>query len=134
MTRRWIVAPTLLLLTLALSACGGQGQGDVNKAGGGAPGKDGQISIRSNDQMRFQPATLTVRVNTPVRLTLDNSGGALVHDWTIDNMGGQKVQARAQPRQRATVEFTPTTAGAFQFYCEEPGHREAGMVGTLTVN
>lgn len=124
----------MLLMTLALSACGGQTQGQVNKAGGGAPGKDGQVSIKSTDQMRFEPTTMTARVNTPVRLTLDNSGAALVHDWTIDNLGGQKVQAKAQPRQRATAEFTPTTAGSFQFYCAEPGHKEAGMVGTLTVN
>ena len=124
----------VVLVALMLAACGGQSQGQVNKAGGGAPGKDGQISIRSTDQMRFMPATITARVNTPVRLMLDNSGGALAHDWTIDDFGGQKLEAKAQPGQRATAEFTPTTAGSFQFYCAEPGHKEAGMVGTLTVN
>lgn len=134
MPRRWIAVPTFVLMTLMLTACGGQAQGQVNKAGGGAPGKDGQISIKSSDQMRFEPAAMTARVNTPVRLTLDNSGAALVHDWTVDNLDGKTVQVKAQPRQRASVEFTPTTAGTFQFYCAEPGHKEAGMVGTLTVN
>lgn len=132
--RRWLVLPALLLGSLALAACGGQGQGQVNKAGGGAPGKDGQITVRSTDQMRFEPPNVTVRVNTPARLTLDNSGAALAHDWVIDDLGGQKVQIKAQPRQRATGEFTPAAAGSYQVYCAEPGHKEAGMVGTLTVN
>ena len=81
----------VVLMALMLAACGGQSQGQVNKAGGGAPGKDGQISIRSTDQMRFEPATMTARVNTPVRLTLDNSGGALAHDWTIDDLASMGV-------------------------------------------
>jgi uncharacterized cupredoxin-like copper-binding protein len=29
--------------------------------------------------------------------------------------------------------FTPTTTGTYSFYCGVPGHREAGMVGTLIV-
>ena len=29
--------------------------------------------------------------------------------------------------------FTPTTPGTYTFYCHIPGHREAGMVGTLIV-
>jgi uncharacterized cupredoxin-like copper-binding protein len=132
--KRTILLPALLLGTLTLAACGGQAQGQVNKAGGGAPGSDGQIVVKSTDRMRFEPANATVRVNTPVKLTLNNSEGALPHDWTIDNLAGQKVHVHAAPKQRATGEFTPTAAGTYQIYCAEPGHKEAGMVGTLTVN
>jgi uncharacterized cupredoxin-like copper-binding protein len=44
------------------------------------------------------------------------------------------VEVKAQPNAKATVQFTPTAAGTYQFYCAEPGHKEAGMVGTLTVS
>jgi uncharacterized cupredoxin-like copper-binding protein len=130
---RRLVLSVALLGTLVVTACGGQAQGQVNKAGG-APGDSGQITVKSTDQMRFEPPNVTVRVNTPVRLTLDNSGSALIHDWVIDDLGGKKVAVEAQPRQRASVEFTAPSAGTFPVYCAQPGHREAGMVGQLTAN
>jgi uncharacterized cupredoxin-like copper-binding protein len=126
----------LMLGSLLLAACSGSQQpAQANKGAGGAPGSDGQVTVRSLDAMRFEPANVTVRVNTPIRLTIDNSSSALAHDWVVDDIGGgRKVQVRAEPRQRASGEFTPATAGTYQIYCAEPGHKEAGMVGTLTVN
>jgi uncharacterized cupredoxin-like copper-binding protein len=119
----------VVLGTMMLAACSG-GQAATSKPAASAQ----SVTLKSTDQMRFEPATLTVRANTPVSLTLDNSGAALAHDFTIDNISGQKVEVRAQPNAKATVQFTPTAAGTYQFYCAEPGHKEAGMVGTLTVS
>lgn len=134
MPRRFLIGP-LVLGALALAACGGQQASQANKGAGGAPGDGGQVTVRSLDAMRFEPANVTARVNTPVRLTLDNSSSALAHDWVVDDVGGgRKVQVRAEPRQRQTGEFTATAAGSYQIYCAEPGHKESGMVGTLSVN
>jgi uncharacterized cupredoxin-like copper-binding protein len=33
----------------------------------------------------------------------------------------------------ASVSFVPTKPGTFEFFCAVPGHKEAGMVGTLIV-
>jgi uncharacterized cupredoxin-like copper-binding protein len=92
------------------------------------------VTVKGTDQMRFEPNTLTVRANAPVTLTVDDSGTVLEHDFTIDDIGGQKVSIKAQPNGKASGQFTPTAAGTYPFYCAEPGHREAGMVGTLTVS
>jgi uncharacterized cupredoxin-like copper-binding protein len=35
--------------------------------------------------------------------------------------------------QSALALFRPTQTGTYTFYCAVPGHRAAGMVGTLTV-
>jgi uncharacterized cupredoxin-like copper-binding protein len=39
-----------------------------------------------------------------------------------------------QPGQTATVSFTSTAAGTSEYYCDVPGHKDAAMKGTLTVN
>jgi uncharacterized cupredoxin-like copper-binding protein len=117
-----------LLAAMILVACGG-GQASAPKSVANIQ----NITVKSTDQMRFEPSTLTVQSNSPVSVTLDNSGAALVHDFTIDQIGGQKVTVKAQPNGRATIQFTPAVAGTYQFYCAEPGHKEAGMVGSLIV-
>jgi uncharacterized cupredoxin-like copper-binding protein len=124
----------LLLGAVMLAACGG-GASSAAKAtdSGGTASSAQNVTLRSTDQMRFEPASLAVRANTPVSLTLDNSGAALVHDVTIDDVGGQRVHIVAQPHSRSTGQFT-LPAGTYQFYCAQPGHKEAGMVGTLTVS
>ncbi len=127
MTRR-IELVVLLLVAVMLAACSG-GQAAASK-----PAVSVQnVTVKTSDQMRFEPAALAVRANTPVSLTLDNSGSALLHDFTIDNVGGQQVHIQAQANGRGTGQFT-APAGTYQFYCSQPGHKDAGMVGTLTVS
>ena len=57
----------------------------------------------------------------------------MIHDFVIDNAGGKQFKIEAQPNGKATGDFT-VPAGTYQFYCSQPGHKEAGMVGTLTVS
>jgi len=119
----------LVLGAVALGACR-SGQAATAKPAASAQ----SVTVKGTDQMRFEPNTLTVRANAPVSLTVDDSGTVLEHDFTIDDIGGQKVSVKAQPNGKASGQFTPTAAGTYPFYCAEPGHREAGMVGTLTVS
>jgi uncharacterized cupredoxin-like copper-binding protein len=119
----------LVLGVVALGACR-SGQAAASKPAASAQ----SVTVKGTDQMRFEPNTLTARANAPVSLTVDDSGTVLEHDFTIDDVGGQKVSVKAQPNGKASGQFTPTAAGTYPFYCAEPGHREAGMVGTLTVS
>jgi uncharacterized cupredoxin-like copper-binding protein len=125
----------VVLATVAAVACGGRSGAAASKTttGGGAAASTQDVTVKGTDQLRFQPATLTAKANTPIRLTLDDTGDALIHDFVIDNAGGKQVKIEAQPNSKATSEFT-LPAGTYQFYCSQPGHREAGMVGTLTVS
>jgi uncharacterized cupredoxin-like copper-binding protein len=122
----------LLLSAVLLAACGGRAASGAAQApgGGSATGSGQGVTLKSTDQMRFEPATLTVRANTPVNVTLDNSGSALVHDFVIDSPA-IKIEAQPHARASGTATFPP---GTYQFYCSQPGHKEAGMVGTLIVS
>ena len=55
-----------------------------------------------------------------------------------DRLGGggheaDVVAAHAIAGTNASVIFTPTEAGVYEFACTLPGHKEAGMVGKLIV-
>ena len=43
------------------------------------------------------------------------------------------LHVHALSDKQVTVTFTPTDPGTYEFYCTIPGHREAGMVGSLVV-
>jgi uncharacterized cupredoxin-like copper-binding protein len=90
------------------------------------------VEVKALDTLRFDPATVTVKSGTPVRLTIVNNG-ALEHDWVVDNLDGKKLSVNAKPKTSPSTEFTPTKAGSYAVYCSIPGHREAGMTGTLIV-
>jgi nitrite reductase (NO-forming) len=72
---------------------------------------------------------LSVPANTDVTVELTNTG-ATVHDFVIDALGINS--GPVAPGASATVTIN-APAGTYEYYCSQPGHRPAGMVGTLTV-
>jgi len=104
-------------------------------------------------EFKFEPASIEVTAGTPVRLTLQNTG-SVEHDFSVveipmvqsaaastpmagHDMGGMQdvpqLHVAAAIGTAATVEFTPTKAGSYDYLCTVPGHKEAGMVGVLVV-
>ncbi len=81
-------------------------------------------------EFSYTPSKITVRAGQPVQLVLDNKG-VIEHDFVVDKF---KVKTgTVQPGKTGTVTFTPNAKGTFEFYCSVPGHKEAGMKGTLVV-
>ena len=81
-------------------------------------------------EFKFTPDTLTVKVGERVKVTLDNTKGTLKHDIKQADL---KIDTAVEAGQKATFEFTPTKVGTFDFVCDVPGHKEAGMVGKIVV-
>jgi len=75
----------------------------------------------------FKPNAVTIPANTPVTIKVSNHG-AITHNFSIDAL---KVSIYMQPGQTAQTTIT-APPGSYQFYCNLPGHKAAGMVGTLT--
>jgi uncharacterized cupredoxin-like copper-binding protein len=76
----------------------------------------------------FKPTEFTIPANTDVTVHLKNSGAAL-HDFTIDSL---KIHEVVQPGQETTITIN-APAGDYEYYCSQPGHKEAGMHGTMKV-
>ncbi|MDQ3411148.1 MAG: cupredoxin domain-containing protein [Chloroflexota bacterium] len=72
--------------------------------------------------------TLTVTPGTTFEMV---SEAVTEHDFTVDELSVHVVVA---PGETVTVTIPDdATPGEYEFYCSVPGHRAAGMVGTLIV-
>ena len=52
------------------------------------------------------------------------------HSFDIDSLD---IHVQLQPNSTTAVAIKPTGPGNLEFFCGVPGHRQAGMVGTITI-
>lgn len=78
---------------------------------------------------QFDQPELRATVGETVALRLENQDAA-GHSFDIDELG---LHVSMPPGQPALALFQAGTPGTYTYYCGVPGHREAGMVGTLVV-
>jgi nitrite reductase (NO-forming) len=119
----------LIALLPVLAACS---SATASKPSDGASAATQQLSVKGMDTMKFDPPTLSAKAGQPIQVTLDNTG-ALVHDFSITEGVAQPVKSIAQPGQKAVATFTIDKPGTYTYFCSQPGHEQAGMKGTLTI-
>lgn len=84
-------------------------------------------------EFNFSPKAIHVKKGAEVELTFKNNG-TISHNYIVSDLGIATKTIGAGKTD--VVKFTaPKTAGTVQYisYCSLPGHREAGMAGTLIV-
>ncbi len=81
-------------------------------------------------EFTFNPSEITLDEGTAVTIIFKNVG-TIAHNFTIGELG--IATDTIQPGEAAEITFTPTKSGSFAFWCNVPGHREAGMEGILGV-
>lgn len=113
-------------LAVGLAACGGGGDGDGLAD---EPTVEPDVTVSGTDELKFEPTELTADAGT-VAVELQ-AGETVDHDFVIEELDDTRV-VMVQPGQSVvgTVDLEP---GTYTFYCSVPGHRTAGMEGTLTV-
>lgn len=116
-----------LVPALLLAACGG-GDGPAVDENTGGEAVGATLTVTAGD-LFFQPEELDAAAGT-ITIELVNEGSA-PHTFTIVEAGDVTV-ADAAGGETATGSID-LEAGTYTFYCNVPGHREAGMEGTLTV-
>jgi nitrite reductase (NO-forming) len=123
----WIGAVSLAIILVVISPMimSSVSRSTINPAPAGATES---VAIGASE-FKFTPSALQVPLGQKVSFTLDNKG-VVEHDITVPAAGFSLL---AKAGQSATGEFTFDKLGTFDFICSIPGHKEAGMKGTLTV-
>ena len=115
-----------LLAIMILVACNSGG----NSTPAVASGKTFNVETTEFD---FNPNTFNASVGQPVAFKITNKG-TVDHTLVIMGLDGKEAaKANIKTGGTETLQFTPTAAGTYPIVCDLPGHKEAGMQGTLTV-
>jgi plastocyanin len=91
--------------------------------------KPAEVRIVSTE-FRFSPATVLVAAGRAVTLVLDNSGAETEHGLFVPGLGF-RLQAKAGEIARKNI--LVEKPGKYDYNCDLPGHRDAGMTGRLIV-
>lgn len=118
----------VLLMALALAACGGGGTSGAG-GGGGTQAGDKQIEVLMGDFF-YDPSEIEVEAGDTVTFVLSNEG-TVGHDMSFDELGALSDEVAVDDAGEFVVQFDE--AGVYDFHCTVPGHKELGMVGTVTV-
>ena len=127
---------------LALAACGSSNDTSSTSAestsstetststsagGGGAT-----VSFAADpNNLAYTTTDVTAKAGTDT-IEFDNPS-ATGHDVVIEDESGNEVAKTDIISETTTTTTADLKPGTYTFYCSVPGHREAGMEGTLTV-
>jgi plastocyanin len=118
-------------------ASGGESQAEQGGAakeessGGGGSASTLKFEADPNGELAYTSTSETAKAG---KVTVEfKNPQALTHDVAIEDSSGEEVGATeliADGSDTTTVDLKP---GTYTYFCTVPGHREAGMEGTLTV-
>lgn len=99
--------------------------------GGSAGSASLEIEADPSGNLAFTTDSATAKAG---KVTVDfNNESPVPHDVAIESSSGEtlgQTEIIAEGSDSTTVNLKP---GEYTFYCTVPGHRQAGMEGTLTV-
>lgn len=110
-----------------------KGEEIEKEAEGGSAGSGGTLDIEANPEgnLEFVQKSATAKAG---KVTLEFTNSSPVpHDVKIESENGEEVggtEIVSEGSESAELELKP---GTYTFFCSVPGHRQAGMEGTLTV-
>jgi plastocyanin len=114
-------------------AAGGAAAESTEKSGGSESGGGSTVKFEADPEGALAYTTTEASAKAG-KVTIDfNNPQGLTHDVAIEDSSGKEVgktELIAEEETSATVNLKP---GTYTYYCTVPGHREAGMEGTLVV-
>ena len=141
----------LVLASFALVACGGGGDDESSSTAntesskestsGAAADEGGKKAGGATATLEFEAdpegalAYTTTEAETKAgKVEIEfNNPQSLTHDVAIEDTGGEVVGQTELIDSGSDSTVVDLKPGTYTFFCSVPGHREAGMEGTLTV-
>lgn len=152
MKKALVIALTLIAASLALVACGGDDSSDTTaaetqaestesggEATGGGEAEGGTAGSASVVDFETPEGTDLAYTTTEAeaaagKVTINFTNvQAIPHDVDIEDEGGESVGKTGLVSEGSAAAEVDLEPGTYTFFCSVPGHREAGMEGTLTV-
>lgn len=137
---RLLLLPIAVPLAIVLTACGGgaspsgaESSPPAAPAASSPPAASGQVVAIAETEFKLDPSTISVKAGS-VTFQLEDKGQA-PHDLHIAPKGSSsEVGASQRITAGGSTSFTVTLQpGVYDMWCGVPGHRQAGMQGTVTV-
>jgi uncharacterized cupredoxin-like copper-binding protein len=144
------LALTVAALALGLAACGGSSKSSsttsaaapgtstsssssTSPASGGGGSSSISESADPTGALKFTKRTLTAKAG---KVTIDfTNKSSLPHNMTIQQgTSGPVIGATPTFSGASKTLHVTLKPGTYTFFCTVPGHRQAGMQGTLTVS
>ena len=88
-----------------------------------------EISVVGTE-FSFSPASISVKAGEQVKITFRNNG-RVPHNLILEGLGIETKTISGG--QTDIVEFIAPSLGTYAFFCSIPGHRAAGMEGSLKI-
>jgi plastocyanin len=133
-----VVVVAAVVLVIAESGGGGTSSASTSAPAASMPARptgQGDVLKPSADpggQLRFNPSTLTAAPGKVTLVMTNPSSAGMEHGVAIDGNGVDQDGPIVEPGSTSTLTVS-LKKGTYTYYCPVPGHRQAGMVGTLTV-
>jgi plastocyanin len=89
------------------------------------------LAANPQGQFKYMPSTLSAPAGT-VAISFTNVS-PVEHNLTVASASGQVLGATPTIKGTTKTLTLSLKPGVYKFYCTVPGHRAAGMEGTLTV-
>lgn len=158
MTFKFIIAAISTVLLVSITpqsfATGNHAGGHADSDAIGKPGKATNakrtVKVEMLDTMRFNPQSISVKQGETIKFIVKNSG-KIKHEMVLGTEKELKEHAEVmkknpemehddanqisvQPGKSGEIIWQFTKTGKVNFACLQPGHYDAGMAGTVTVN
>jgi plastocyanin len=89
------------------------------------------LQANAEGELKYNTTSLTAKAGN-VSIDFTNMA-SLAHNLTIESSSGTQVGATPTFQGGSKTLSVNLKPGTYKFFCTVPGHRQAGMEGTLTV-